>query len=255
MTSSNRKQDVYHRIETGRTTGRASFAMLIDPDKLPPDEIPQIAILASRAGVDYFFVGGSLMMTDRMDACLRGIKAVCDIPTVLFPGSPVQLSEEADALLFLSLISGRNPDLLIGQHVITAPALMRSSLEILPTGYLLVDGGKPTTVSYISNTQPIPADKPEITVATAMAGQLLGLQLIYLDAGSGARHPVPPEMIRRVRKAIDLPLIVGGGIRTPEEAEAVARAGADVIVVGNRLESDPELVLDLVRRVHTAQKT
>jgi putative glycerol-1-phosphate prenyltransferase len=169
------------------------------------------------------------------------------VPVVLFPGSNLYIHSDADGILFLSLISGRNPEFLIGQHVVAAPLLKASGLEILPTGYMLVDGGKPTTVSYISNTQPIPADKADIAACTAMAGEMLGQQLLYLDAGSGAENPVSPGMISAVKKATSLPLLAGGGIRSGEQARNAWEAGADCIVIGNVLESNPGLLEDFIR--------
>jgi putative glycerol-1-phosphate prenyltransferase len=190
-----------------------------------------------------------------MDYCLDAIREITrSIPTILFPGSPQQINSKADAILYLSLISGRNADLLIGQHVIAAPALKRSGLEVVPTGYMLIDGGAPTTASYISNTTPIPANKAEIAYCTAIAGELLGLKTIYMDAGSGARVPIAENMIEAVSQAIDIPLIVGGGMRSPEKAAANAGAGADIIVVGNALEKDPALVAEMVKAVHGAAK-
>jgi len=226
---------------------RKQFAVLIDPDRATEADVVLLMGLAAKAGVDYFFVGGSLLVEDRLEACLARIKGHSKIPAVLFPGSPMQVSPLADGILFLSMISGRNPELLIGQHVIAAPYVKKSGLEVLPTGYMLVDGGRPTTVSYMSQTAPIPADKDDIAVSTALAGELLGLKLLFLDAGSGALNPVPSSMIRAVREAVQLPLIVGGGIRTPEQAALAARSGADVIVVGNVLEKEPGVLGELVR--------
>jgi putative glycerol-1-phosphate prenyltransferase len=167
---------------------------------------------------------------------------------VLFPGSVTQLSAHVDAVLFLSLISGRNPELLIGQHVVAAPRIKALQLEAVPTGYLLIDGGKPTTASYISNTQPIPANKAGIAAATALAGELLGLRCIYIDAGSGAANPVPIEMIRAVREACSLPLIVGGGIRSRAQADAAYAAGADLLVIGTAIEEEPEMIAEFLPR-------
>ncbi len=243
--------NILEQLKAVRKSNRKLFVVLIDPDNTNSTNLIDIAAKAESAGVDLFFVGGSLMVSDRMDLCLDTIRQVSHIPSVLFPGNPIQLSDKADALLYLSLISGRNAELLIGNHVVTAPLLMQSPVQVMPTGYMLIDGGAPTTVSYISNTLPIPADKPDIAMATAMAGQLLGLQLIYLDAGSGAKNPVSPRMIAKVRKAVDLPIIVGGGIRTPEQAASAAQAGADLIVVGNQLEKNAELVFEMAQAVHS----
>ena len=228
------------------------LAVLIDPDKVDLKKLEQLIGLAVLAKVDFFFIGGSLIVNNRLDACLSSIKAVCDIPLVLFPGDSYQLSYKADAILFLSLISGRNPELLIGKHVVTAPYLKVSPLEIIPTGYMLIDGGVPTTVSYISNTSPIPADKDDIAACTAMAGEMLGLKCIFMDAGSGARSPVSVQMITAVRKTVQVPIIVGGGIRTPEQAEQNIKAGADIVVVGNAFEDDPSLIVSMTQVIHDA---
>ena len=184
---------------------------------------------------------------------LANIKKVTDIPMILFPGNSFQLSYKADGLLFLSLISGRNAELLIGKHVITAPFLKISPLEIMSTGYMLIDGGISTTVQYMSNTTPIPSDKDDIALSTAMAGEMLGLKMIYMDAGSGAKTPITPSMINAVSTAIDIPLIVGGGIRTPEKVYENVKAGADAIVVGNAIEKDPQLIIDMAAAVHEAE--
>ncbi len=229
-------------LQKAKQQGKKQLAVLIDPDKTDAPRTRKLVDLAVRSEVNYFLVGGSLLWRDRLDTCLRVIRERCAIPTLLFPGSTYQINPRADGILFLSLISGRNPDLLIGQHVISAPYLRDSPLEVLGTGYLLIDGGAPTTVSYMSNTQPIPADKPEIAASTALAGAMLGLRLIYLDAGSGARQPVSENTIKVVSRTVDTPLIVGGGIRTPERAVNSLRAGADLVVVGNAFEKDPELL-------------
>jgi putative glycerol-1-phosphate prenyltransferase len=185
---------------------------------------------------------------------VSAIKEKCNIPVILFPGSPDQITPKADALLYLSLISGRNPELLIGQHVISAPFVRQSGLEIMPVGYMLVDGGTPTTVSYISNTNPIPANKNDIASCTAMAGEMLGLKLIYMDAGSGAQKAIPTAMIAQVAKYITIPLIVGGGITTAEKAKENCLAGADVIVVGNAVEKDPNLIKEIAAAIHSLNK-
>ncbi len=253
MKDKSSRNKILERFYFAKRDGKKLFVVLIDPDKSATELLSSIVDKAIQAQVDLFFVGGSLMMENELTRCLNTIKASSDIPSVLFPGNPIQLNENADALLYLSLISGRNPEFLIGNHVIAAPFLKRSSLEIMSTGYMLIDGGAPTTVSYISNTFPIPADKPEIAVATAIAGELLGLKLLYLDAGSGAKKAVSPEMIKSVRQAVDLPIIVGGGIRTSEQAALAAQAGADVIVVGNQLEKNASLVYEMAKAVHAVK--
>lgn len=242
---------LYNSLLTAKQTGKKKFVVLIDPDKLRLKNMQKVLELAVEVGVDYFFIGGSLVVNNMLDDCLKEIKKTCDIPMILFPGNSFQLSYRADAVLFLSLISGRNAELLIGNHVLAAPYLKLSPLEILPTGYMLIDGGRPTTVSYISNTTPIPAEKDDIALCTAVAGEMLGLKLIFMDAGSGAHTPVSTSMIESVSSAIEVPLIVGGGIRTPEKALANVQAGADVIVVGNAIEKDPILVKEMAAAVHS----
>ena len=236
--------------QQAKAEGRRQFVVLVDPDKVRASEVPELARRIREAGVDMVFVGGSLMVEDRMKPVVVGLKRDLDIPIVLFPGSPLQLCHEADALLYLSLISGRNADLLIGRHVESVPFLWQSPLEVIPTGYMLIDGGAPTTASYMSGTPPIPADKADVALCTAMAGQMLGLQVMYLDAGSGARNPVSLKMLRKISHTISCPIIVGGGIRTPQRAGEAAAAGADIVVVGNILEKDPELMRDFAAAVH-----
>jgi putative glycerol-1-phosphate prenyltransferase len=181
---------------------------------------------------------------------IKHIKENVSIPVVIFPGSSLQIDPAADALLFLSLISGRNPDLLIGQHVIAAPILKNNKLEVMPTGYILINSGKITSVAYISNTTPIPEDKYSLAACTALAGEMLGLRLFYLDAGSGAENEISPKMISTVRKAVNVPLIVGGGINTSRKAIAALEAGADLIVIGNALEKDPNLLTEISDKVY-----
>jgi putative glycerol-1-phosphate prenyltransferase len=244
-------KDIYHSLAERKRIGKRSFAVLIDPDKVNDPDILQITQLAVEAGVDYLFVGGSLVVSNYLDDCVQLIKRQCNIPVILFPGSPSQISRYADALLYLSLISGRNADLLIGQHVVSAPAVRQSGLEIMPTGYMVIDGGAPTTVSYISNATPIPSDKDEIAVCTAMAGEMLGMKLIYMDAGSGAKRAITEAMISKVAKAISVPLIIGGGIIEPEKAYLNCKAGADVIVVGNAIEKDLLLIKEMAAAIHS----
>ena len=244
-------QKIYHSLAERKKEGKKSFAVLIDPDKVNAPAIDLLVKKCTDARVDYFLVGGSLVVSNYMDECILEIKKRSDIPIILFPGSPSQVSKHANALLYLSLISGRNPELLIGQHVVSATAVKQSGLEIMPTGYMVIDGGAPTTVSYISNATPLPADKTEIAVCTAMAGEMLGMKLIYMDAGSGARKAITENMIQQVSKNIDVPLIIGGGITTAEKAYLNCRAGADMIVVGNAIEKDPSLIKELAAAVHS----
>ncbi len=216
-------------------------ALLMDPDIYAPDDIKKLKGLKSDYRPDFIFIGGSLTSVQPDKLILR-IKESTDIPVVLFPGSLLQLSDKADSLLFLSLISGRNPDLLIGNHVIAAPHLKQMDIEIIPTGYILINCGAKTSVEYMSQTDAIPSSKIDIAVATAMAGEMLGLKLIYLEGGSGASHPVPPEMISAVREAVSVPMIVGGGLRTAGSIKEAFNAGADMVVLGNGCEDDTGLL-------------
>lgn len=245
------KSVIYQSIAEKKKQGKKSFAVLIDPDKVTKPMLDELIELAIAAKVDYLLVGGSLVISNHLDECVQHIKLHCDIPVILFPGSPSQISKYADALLYLSLISGRNPELLIGQHVVSAPFVRQSGLEIMPTGYIVVDGGAPTTVSYISNAAPVPADKNEIAMCTAMAGEMLGMKLIYMDSGSGAKRPIAESMIEAVAKSISTPLIIGGGITDPEKAYLNCKAGADVIVVGNAIEKNASLIKEMSDAVHS----
>ncbi|MDF2193653.1 geranylgeranylglyceryl/heptaprenylglyceryl phosphate synthase [Paraflavitalea sp. CAU 1676] len=242
---------IYQSLLQQKAKGHKSFAVLIDPDKVNAAKIDELTTLAVEAGVDYLFVGGSLVISNQLDEVVQQIKRNCDIPVILFPGSPSQVTRYADALLYLSVISGRNPELLIGQHVISAPFVKQSGLEIISTGYMVIDGGAPTTVSYISNTAPIPADKNEIAMCTAMAGEMLGMKLIYMDAGSGARRPITESMIEKVSQVIEAPLVIGGGITNPEKAYLNCKAGADVIVIGNAIEKDASLIREMSAAIHS----
>lgn len=228
---------------------KKQLAVLIDPDKYDSKSLIDAVVIARKAMVSYFLVGGSLLERDNLDETLRVIKDNCEIPVIIFPGDVLQINDKADAFLLLSLISGRNPELLIGKHVVAAPYLKQSGLEILPTGYMLIDSGRQTTASYMSNSLPIPANKDGIAVSTAIAGEMLGLKLIYMDGGSGAMNPISLSMIESVKSAISVPLIIGGGITTPEAARERFKAGADVIVVGNAIETENSLIAQMAEVV------
>ena len=231
--------------------GKKSIAVLVDPDKIEDaSKLLQLINLASENCIDFFFVGGSLITTSNLANVVRHIKENVTIPVILFPGNSMQIEPTADALLFLSLISGRNPELLIGQHVVAAPIIRNTKLEVIPTGYLLINSGRTTSVAYISNTTPIPDDKYSLAACTAMAGEMLGLQSIYLDAGSGAEKEISPKMIATVRKSVNVPLIVGGGINTSQKAFAALESGADMIVIGNALEKNPNLLIEISDKVY-----
>ncbi|MBU46084.1 MAG: geranylgeranylglyceryl/heptaprenylglyceryl phosphate synthase [Flavobacteriales bacterium] len=243
--------NIYKKITVNRKANKKSFALLIDPDKQNKNQLLSIIEKANDAKTDYFFVGGSLLTNDSLDLCLNTLKENSTIPIVLFPGNAMQVNDKADGILFLSLISGRNAEMLIGKQVITAPILKQSSLEVLPTGYILIDSGKPTTVSYMSNTTPIPANKNTVAACTAMAGEMLGLKLIFMDGGSGAKIPISEAMIKEVRKSISVPLIIGGGINSGKKAIANCKAGADIIVVGNAIEKNNNLITEIANAVHS----
>jgi putative glycerol-1-phosphate prenyltransferase len=249
------KSNLYNTLINAKANGQKLLAVLVDPDKGNTDTWTTLALLASVNQVDLFLVGGSLLVHQQLDACINTLKQHSNIPVILFPGSPAQITPLADGILLLSLISGRNADLLIGQQVQAAAALKQSGLELLPTGYVLIDGGAPTTVSYISNTLPIPANKPEIAALTALAGEQLGLKLLYLEAGSGAKQPVSLKSIAAVSHQITVPLIVGGGIRSGKAAYEACKAGADVIVIGTAFEEEPNLLPEIAGALKAGYKT
>lgn len=246
---------IYQDLLTRKQKGNSGFAVLVDPDKVSPSEMKYLAELCNDAGVDYLLMGGSLLLSHELDTCIQRFKAESQIPVILFPGSPAQVTPYADALLYLSLISGRNPDLLIGQHVVSAPVVKASGLEVISTGYMVVDGGAATTVSYMSNSAPLPADKPEIALCTAWAGEMQGKHMLYMDSGSGAKNPISEEMIRKVASHTQIPLFVGGGIQTPEKVYGNCQAGATIVVVGNAIEKDPMLIRDLAQASKAARIT
>jgi putative glycerol-1-phosphate prenyltransferase len=243
---------IYQHLLSLKKQNKSGFAVLVDPDKVAPSDMQYLAELCNDAGVDYILMGGSLLVDHQLDACIQRFKAESNIPVILFPGSPAQVTSYADALLYLSLISGRNPELLIGQHVVSAPAVKASGLEVMSTGYMVIDGGVPTTVSYMSGSAPLPANKPDIALCTAWAGELQGKHVIYMDSGSGARIPISEEMIHKVSSNIEIPLFVGGGIHTPEKVYANCKAGATIVVVGNAIERDPMLIRDLAQAAKEA---
>lgn len=224
-----------------------SLSVLIDPDKIEnQNSFLALLNLCKNLQIDYILVGGSLLVNNTLNETVKIIKESTDIPVILFPGSNQHIDKTADAILFLSLISGRNPDLLIGQHVVAAPVLKNSKLEILSTGYILVGDNANTTVAYISQTSPIPINKSDIAVCTAMAGEMIGMKLIYLDAGSGAEKEVSPVMIEAVNKSVSLPLIVGGGINTSSKAESAYNSGADMLVLGTAVEKNIDFISEVV---------
>ena len=214
------------------------FAVLVDPDKQDEHQLGLLLESFAEGAPDVILVGGSLVFHP-VDDTIGFLKNHTDIPVYLFPGDATQLSDHADGIFFLSLISGRNPEFLIGNHVVAAPHLRRSGIDVIPVGYMLIENGHSTSVEYVSNTRPIPFGKTDLAVATAMAGEMLGLRIIYLEAGSGAAKTVGIDMIAAIRKSVGLPLVVGGGIRTIQDAENVYNAGADLIVIGTQIETFP----------------
>lgn len=223
-----------------RARGQKRLAALIDPDDLPAGAAWQDFLrLLDRSPITDVFIGGSLLTHRDVKDMLGTVRKRVSRPIVLFPGEPDQVVPGADAVLFLSLISGRNPDLLIGKHVAAGMRIRRMNMEIVPTGYMLVGDGPLTTAAYMSQTLPIPAEKPQIAVATAVAGEMLGLKAIYLDAGSGAGHAIPVNVLEAIREQIDCPVIVGGGINDAASIRAAWNAGADVVVVGTAIEKSP----------------
>ena len=233
---------ILEEILQKKASGQKQLAVLIDPDKYTDEVAERFASSVAQAKPDYIFVGGSLTASSTDDA-IKHIKEKTDTKVVLFPGNSTQLTDKADAILMLSLISGRNADFLIGQHVVAAPFIRKSGIETISTGYMLIESGTTTSVEYISNTRPIPREKNDIAVATAIAGELLGNKAIYLEGGSGAKNPVPAQMIKAVSKNITLPVIVGGGLRSEDDIKTALEAGADIIVIGTTLESDPEKMI------------
>ena len=222
------------------------IAILLDPDHCTNMQLDKIISILKTNTPDFIFVGGSHAVTST-DNLIETLKSKLNTDIVLFPGNASQFSDKADALLFLSLISGRNAEFLIGQHVNSALEIKKSGIEVIPTAYILIEGGKTSSVEYMSNTRPIPHDKKSIALSTAIAGELLGMQLVYLEAGSGANMPVGKNMIQFVRKNLSVPLIVGGGIKTLDNLESAFNAGADIVVIGNAFESNPEKIEEFVR--------
>jgi len=230
----------------------AGYIVLIDPDKQSIERSIKIAQIAQQEGADILFIGGSLLFFSNFDEFVKQIKANVSIPVILFPGNAQQISRYADAILFMSIISGRNPDALIGQQVIGAPIIKMFNLEAISTAYILIESGKTTSAEFMSNTRPIPCDKIDIAVAHALAAEYLGMKLIYLEAGSGALNPIPDEMIAAIKQNVSLPIIVGGGVTSPEIACQKVKAGASFIVTGNVLEQNFEYgkISEFARVIH-----
>ncbi len=236
---------VYNFILKNRQKGKKLFSVLVDPDKFSPEVIRE----ANKAKVDFIFIGGSKIKNGSFQRCAGAIRRLTRIPLVIFPGSNDQISEKADAILLLSLISGRNPDYLIGEHIKAAQQLKRSRLEIIPTGYILIGGGKKISTQAVTRTSPIKSTDVKLAVSTAIAGELLGMKLIYLEAGSGTSSPLNTSLVKTVRKNISAPIIAGGGIDSAEKAVQLCKAGADLIVVGNAIEKNTTLVSTISKAI------
>jgi len=226
--------------KTAKAKG-SGFLLLLDPDRVTPSSVAVIGGIAEKAGVDAFLVGGSLLLSDAFEEAIKTLKSASQLPVYIFPGSVSQLSRYADGILFLSLITSRNPTYLIDKHVRAAPMIKRMGLECVPVGYMLVESGKLSSVEFMSNTRPVPRDKADVAMAHALAAEYLGMQAVYLEGGSGAKRPVPEGMIKAVKEYISVPVIVGCGLRTPSEARSRAKAGADFIVIGTALEGGKEV--------------
>lgn len=231
-------KSILKSIQNAKKNGQKQLAILLDPDKISLTKLPEVVLKINESTANLIFIGGSLLFKNVLDEFVKIVKSNTNLPIILFPGNAIQISNNADAILFLSLISGRNPDFLIGNQVIAAPLLKDSNLEILSTSYLLIESGRESTASYISNTKPIPSHKPEIAVATAIAGEMIGHQLIYLDGGSGALNTVPLELIQMIVKNCKNPIIVGGGIKTKKQMADIFNSGADIVVIGTVFEND-----------------
>ena len=241
---------VFSRLNSVIIERGAAYVVLIDPDRKDEDSINSRVELANNSSVDALFVGGSLMMDGNCTERVKQIKEVSNVPVIFFPGGVGQLNSYHDAMLFMSIISGRNPHYLIGEQVIAAPLVKVMGIETIPTGYILMDGGAGSTVEFVSGTRPIPMNRPDVVVAHALAGQYLGMDLIYLEAGSGAKEPVAPGVVEAVNDAVDVPLIVGGGIRSPETASESVKAGASIIVTGTIIEIHSNRMKELADAVH-----
>ena len=229
---------IHNKILSDLSTGKRLYWVLLDPDDFTPEAGATIARSSQDAGADAILIGGSLIFASVVNDFVKAVKAAVTIPVIMFPGDAAQVAPAADALLFLSLVSGRNPDFLIGEQVKGAPIIKMTGIEPISTAYILIDSGVVTSVEFMSNTKPIPREKPMIAAMHALAAEYIGMKLVYLEGGSGAKNSAPPEIIAAVKKTVSIPVIVGGGIRTPEDALEKLRAGADIIVTGNLLRSE-----------------
>jgi phosphoglycerol geranylgeranyltransferase len=247
---------IYNRILRIIELQGSAFTVLLDPDRGTPDALAEAAELAEGAGADLIYVGSSMLLTSNFEKAVFEIKQATSLPVIIFPGNTQMVSGHADAILFLSLVSSRNPEMLIGQQVKAAPLIREMKIEPIPTGYILVESGKLNAAQFMSGSFPIPRHKPDLICAHALAAEYMGMKLIFTDAGSGAESPVPEEVIRRLKSYISVPLCVGGGLRTPEQAAEKVKAGADIIVIGNAFEkSGPGLMAEFADAIHSARQS
>jgi len=246
---------VYQKLLNIRDEKGAGFLVLLDPDRMSVPQIVELAQKSEKGGADGFLVGSSLLLSTRFDEAVKEIKANVSIPVTIFPGNANQVSRYADAILFLSLISGRNPHLLIGEQVKAAPAIKEFGLEPIPTGYLIIESGSATSVQFMSDTQPIPKNKPDIVKAHALAAEYLGMRFVFLEAGSGAENSVPDNIIREVKDFISIPIIVGGGVKDPDVAYKKVKSGASFVVIGNFLEEDDSIIEEFADAIHISEKS
>jgi len=246
---------VYDYLLNTISSKGAAYLVLVDPDRITIEKLPIFITHCQNSGVDAFLIGGSLMMNNHFEEFISRFKSSCSIPTIIFPGGVSQVSSNADALLYLSVVSGRNPEHLIGKHVLAAPIIKQAKIEPISTGYILVESGTVTTVQYVSGTQPVPRNKPEIAAATALAAEYIGMKLIYLEAGSGANQTVPDEMIKAVSSYCCVPVIVGGGIKNSTEASQKVKSGAKIIVTGNYFEDENnwDKIKEFAEAIHIKQ--
>ena len=244
--------NIYNQLLEAIQIKGAAFLVLMDPDNLPEEKVSRFARHCEKSGVDGFLIGGSLMISDNLESFIIKLKAVTTLPTIIFPGDINQISAKADAILYLSVVSGRNPEHLIGKHVLAAPIIRKCGIEPISTGYLLIESGRTTTAQYMSGSLPIPRNKPGIAAATALAAEYLGMKLVYLEAGSGADNSIPNEMVKAVSKVCSIPVVVGGGIKTPETAKEKVENGAKIIVTGNFFEDETnwDLIKDFAEAIH-----
>ena len=245
------KETIFNYLLSVKEEKGAGYIVLIDPDKNSEKKLEEKISIINSSGVDAIFVGGSLILDNNCERRVAKIKSLSELPVIFFPGGISQLNKHYDAMLFMSILSGRNPHYLIGEQVIAAPIVKDLGIEAIPTGYLIIDGGNNSSVQFMSGSNPIPIEKPDILVAHALAAQYLGKKIVYLESGSGAKNPIPNHLLEAVKRYIDIPIIVGGGIRTPKSAYEKVQAGASFIVTGSVIEdNDTNLINEFADAIH-----